>query len=108
MPVYEWRCDACGKRFQVLASADGRDEPQSCPNCPSSKTHRLVSRFRIGRDEDARIEEVVARAESMGDDNATEVRDLMRDMGKALDEDISDDMEQLFEEDVAPDLGSES
>jgi putative FmdB family regulatory protein len=48
MPIYEYRCTACGRRFtefsrKVLAREEDVQPP--CPNCLSSETKRLVGSF---------------------------------------------------------------
>jgi len=51
MPIYEYRCTACGRRFtqfsrKVVAREEEEERPQ-CPNCLSSETKRLVGSFMI-------------------------------------------------------------
>lgn len=45
MPIYEYRCEACERRFEVLTSFAERDRAQVCPSCESSRTRVLVSSF---------------------------------------------------------------
>ena len=45
MPIYEYRCEACERRFEVLTSFAERDRTHVCPSCESSKTRVLVSSF---------------------------------------------------------------
>ena len=45
MPIYEYRCDDCAGRFEVLTSFAERDRAQMCPTCESRKTRVLVSTF---------------------------------------------------------------
>jgi putative FmdB family regulatory protein len=53
MPIYEYRCDACDRRFEVLTSFAERERPHACPTCESLKTRVLVSSFAaIGGEED--------------------------------------------------------
>jgi hypothetical protein len=79
-------------------------DDEKCPNCGSSNTAKLVSRFARYRNEDDRIDEIADRMEIMGEpDSPTEMRTMMREMGKALDEDSSQEMEELFEADMAGD-----
>lgn len=41
MPNYEYCCDACGHRFEVLQNLN--DEPkQKCPECKKPKLRRLM------------------------------------------------------------------
>jgi putative FmdB family regulatory protein len=44
MPIYEYRCEACGKLSSaLLKSWDAADPP--CPFCGSAGVQRQVSRF---------------------------------------------------------------
>jgi putative FmdB family regulatory protein len=45
MPIYEYRCEACERRFEVLTSFAERERAQLCPSCESSRTSVLVSSF---------------------------------------------------------------
>ena len=100
MPMYEYECQNCKCRFVDLLS-QGTIEV-GCPRCGSKQTNRLVSKFRMGRSEGQRLDEMADRIENTADpESPTELKNLMREMGKALDEDLSDDMEQVFEDEIA-------
>ena len=45
MPIYEYRCEACRNRFEVLTSFQGREHEQVCPVCSSVRTQVQVSTF---------------------------------------------------------------
>jgi putative FmdB family regulatory protein len=45
MPIYEYRCEACEGRFEVLTTFTERDRARLCPSCESSQTRVLVSSF---------------------------------------------------------------
>jgi putative FmdB family regulatory protein len=45
MPIYEYRCDSCEKKFDVLTRFAERDSAQACPECESTRTRVLVSSF---------------------------------------------------------------
>ena len=45
MPIYEYRCEACGKVFEDLTMSAGDDEETACPECGSPEIKRLVSSF---------------------------------------------------------------
>lgn len=46
MPIYEYRCAACGKRFEVLV-ASARQAASACGECGSASIERLPSRFAL-------------------------------------------------------------
>lgn len=33
MPLYEFKCEACGELFEVMIPLAHYDEPQNCPSC---------------------------------------------------------------------------
>ncbi len=58
MPLYEYRCQCCGERFERLvraaAALDGNDGQQrggqevACPRCGAPQVERLFSAFARG------------------------------------------------------------
>jgi len=101
VPVFEFRCRDCGKKFSLLVGMTAEPDGDACPHCGSQDFSKLVSRFKKGRSEDDRVEELADRLESTGEpDSPSEMRDMVREMGKAMDEDMSDEMEEMFEADM--------
>ena len=48
MPIYEYRCDACGKRSSALLPSFSSPDPE-CPHCGKPALRRLVSTFATAR-----------------------------------------------------------
>jgi putative FmdB family regulatory protein len=44
MPIYEYRCEECGKRSSALLMSYSSADPP-CPHCGKSALRRLVSTF---------------------------------------------------------------
>ncbi len=44
MPIYEYRCDECGKRSSSLLTSYASPDP-ACPHCGKHALRRLVSTF---------------------------------------------------------------
>ena len=44
MPIFEFKCDDCGKEFERLVFSSGKD-PVACPDCNCTKTRKLLSVF---------------------------------------------------------------
>ncbi|HSS60410.1 MAG TPA: zinc ribbon domain-containing protein [Candidatus Limnocylindrales bacterium] len=44
MPIYEYRCEECGKRSSTLLSSYASPDPP-CPHCGKPALRRLVSTF---------------------------------------------------------------
>ncbi len=49
MPVYEFRCDTCEKKFDVVATLKEKEAGLKpvCPNCGSSLVRQVFSRFTV-------------------------------------------------------------
>ena len=45
MPIYEYRCESCAEKFELLTRFAERDKAQQCPACESTKTRVMVSSF---------------------------------------------------------------
>ena len=45
MPIYEYHCLACHKRFDLLRSYEQRDSAIRCPECKGERARRVVSTF---------------------------------------------------------------
>lgn len=45
MPIYEYVCQDCGKRFEVIRAIKDADTPIPCKACHSDQTQRAVSVF---------------------------------------------------------------
>ena len=100
MPVYEYRCSTCGTKFAALVGVGAGPDEARCPGCGEKPGRKLVSRPGRFRVEDDRIEEVADRLEGIDpDSHPGAVREAIRDVGKALDDDASDEIEALFEAD---------
>ncbi len=101
MPVYEYRCLKCRKRFTKLLGIAERDNPQTCPVCGAVESKRLVSRVARLRTEDQMLDDLADSLEFAGDpDDPQTMRRFMREMSAAMDEDPHE-MEELFEEELA-------
>jgi putative FmdB family regulatory protein len=102
MPVFEFRCLTCHFKFSTLVGmTQDASSAVECPNCGGAQTQKLVSRFQRGRSEDDRLDEMADRLELYGDpDSPSEMRRMVKELGKATDDDVSADMESLFESDM--------
>ena len=52
MPIYEYRCEECGKRSSALLGTWSSPDP-ACPHCGKSGLRRLVSSFATVKSEEA-------------------------------------------------------
>lgn len=48
MPIYEYRCQKCGERFELRRSMADSDSEIKCPKCQAEQPKRLLSLFARG------------------------------------------------------------
>lgn len=53
MPIYEYKCNKCGHMFGLLQSFLAKRKGHACPECGSTETERVVSRFGSGKGDDS-------------------------------------------------------
>jgi putative FmdB family regulatory protein len=63
MPLYEFRCTACGREFEALVRA-GESKP--CPACGCESVERLLSLFAVSSDETRQANLSAARRMAQG------------------------------------------
>ncbi|MEW6652578.1 MAG: zinc ribbon domain-containing protein [Bacteroidota bacterium] len=45
MPIFEYKCNNCGKRFDVLHKSSTNLDEVVCPDCQSKNSKKLLSSF---------------------------------------------------------------
>ena len=45
MPLFEYKCSECNRKFDVLHKSANNIENVECPECQSSKVKKLLSTF---------------------------------------------------------------
>ena len=48
MPIYEFKCNACGNTFEEIVFGSDQDSDFDCPTCGDEDTCRLMSSFSCG------------------------------------------------------------
>ena len=70
MPVYEYQCDDCGRRFDVVATLAEKEAglAPACPKCGKKRVRQVFSRFTLlaSSKSDSGLDEDMG-ADSMGD-----------------------------------------
>jgi len=66
MPIYEYRCESCAEKFEVLTRFAERDNAQGCPACESTKTRVLVSSFAVAGASDASASDFMSESSGGG------------------------------------------
>jgi putative FmdB family regulatory protein len=53
MPIYEYICEECNKRFSLLQSVHSSELNTECPKCASKKVKKTISQFSCSSNSDA-------------------------------------------------------
>ncbi|MBW2057960.1 MAG: hypothetical protein JRJ26_10740 [Deltaproteobacteria bacterium] len=61
MPIYEYRCNDCGKEFSLLVLNPREPTRVKCEDCGSPNISRLMSRFAYHQTEASRIDSLDTR-----------------------------------------------
>jgi len=48
VPIYEYKCRKCNKKFELLRSMSASDEDIECPECGAESPERVFSMFGTG------------------------------------------------------------
>lgn len=107
MPLFEFRCDECRHRFQALVGVVAGAEPPACPGCGSARLSKMISRFRVGRSEERRLDELTDTSQLGDPDDPQVVASWMRRAGQEMGEDLGEDVAGLVEEAFAEEAGRE-
>jgi putative FmdB family regulatory protein len=100
MPIYEYRCTACGKKVTVLTLRVSETVEPQCDRCGSRKLGRLMSCFAMVRSEDDRLDDLAGDDALSGVDesNPKSMARWMRKMGKELGDDAGGDFDEMVDE----------
>ncbi len=121
MPIYQYRCLACKKRFELFMSyQEYGKRPIHCTHCQSQDVQRRIGRIRIARSEDSLMDDFADPAALEGlEDDPRALGHMMRKMGREMGEDLGPEFDEVVDrleagqspdeiETALPDLGEDS
>jgi putative FmdB family regulatory protein len=101
MPIFEYRCEGCRRRFSLLVGVVAGSTEMKCPRCGGEQIQKLISRFATTRSEDEALDEL-ADPTKMGDmEDPKQMMQWMKRVGREMGEDMGDDFDELVEEAAA-------
>jgi putative FmdB family regulatory protein len=108
MPIFEYRCGDCSRRFSLLVGVVAGETEQRCPRCGGEQLQKLISRFASPRSEDEALDDL-ADPTRMGDlDDPKQMAQWMKRVGREMGEDMGDDFDELVEEAAAEEAAGAS
>jgi putative FmdB family regulatory protein len=121
MPTYDYICQDCKKRFDVFMTySEYGAKPVACSHCGSENTRRRMTRVRIAKSEESRMESLGDFSDPSAleglEDNPQELGRMMRKMGSELGEEMPPEFDEVVDrlekgqspeeiESALPDLG---
>jgi len=99
MPNYPYRCMNCNKKFEVFMSyADYGKQPVTCPVCHSENVQRVITKARIARSEESRIENLIDPNKLSGlEDDPQALGKLMKQMGSEMGEELGPEFDEVVD-----------
>ncbi len=100
MPIYEYRCADCGKKFSVLILNREVQQTLTCPRCKGTNLTRLFSRFAAPKSEEDRLESLADPSKwgDLDENDPKSVVKFMKKMGKEFGDELGEDFDQVIEE----------
>jgi putative FmdB family regulatory protein len=91
MPTYDFVCNQCQQRFDIfLTYSEYGTKPVTCSHCGSENVRRRLTRVRIAKSEDSRLDSLEGDFGNMEglEENPQALGRMMRKMGKEMGEDL--------------------
>jgi len=110
MPIFEYRCEACGKISEfLLIKTDEVFIPQ-CKRCKSKKMTRVLSKVRVIRSEESRMESLADPSKWGGLDekDPKSMAKMMKKLGKEFGEELGEDADQMVDEAMDEEMASKT
>ena len=109
MPLYEYRCKDCGKISEFLIIRTDETLVPQCKRCKSKKMSRILSRVRVVRSEESRIESLADPSKwgDLDEKDPKSMARMMKRMGKELGEDV-ENVDEMIDEAMEEEMGTTS
>ena len=97
MPIYQYRCLNCHKRFEVyLSYAEYGTRPVHCAHCGSADVLRRIGRIRIAKSEESRLDDLADPSALAGlEDDPRELGRMMRKMSSEMGEELGPEFDEV-------------
>ena len=102
MPIFEYQCRGCRRKFSSLVMSRARESEARCTHCGGADLERLWSRFSAPKSEDARLESLAdpSALGGLDENDPRSVAQFMKKMGAEMGDEFGGDIEQAIEEEM--------
>lgn len=99
MPIYQYRCLNCKKRFEVFLSyKDYGEKSVQCPHCTSNNIQRRIGRIRVAKSEESRMDALTDPSGLEGLENDPRaLGKMMRKMGNEMGEEVPPEYDEVVD-----------
>lgn len=99
MPVYQYRCLNCKRRFEIILSyKEYGQKTVLCPHCKSDQVQRRIGRIRIAKSEESRLDALTDPTGLQGLENDPRaLGTMMRKMGNEMGEDVGPEFDEVVD-----------
>ena len=95
MPNYDYVCRNCQQRFDVFMTfSEYGKKTVTCAHCNSKNVRRRMTKVRIAKSEDSRMDSIASGLEGLNDD-PKEMGRMMRKMGKEMGEAMPPEFDEV-------------
>lgn len=123
MPIYEYICNDCQRRVSVFfrTISQASSTQAHCPRCEGTDLQRQMSRIRVLRSEESRMESLAdpSMLGALENEDPRALASFMRNMSDEMGEEMDDEMGEVLDrleagespesiEQSMPDTGAES
>ena len=99
MPIYEYRCQDCRRRVSIFwrTFSDAEGETPVCPRCGGTGLTRLMSRVRVLRSGEGRLEDMAdpGNFPDFNEDDPKSLGRWMRKMSSEMGEDMGPEFDEV-------------
>jgi putative FmdB family regulatory protein len=110
MPIFEYRCEDCGKTSEfLLIRTDEAFIPQ-CRRCKSKKMSRVLSKVRVIRSEESRMESLADPSKwgDLDERDPKSMAKMMKRLGKEFGEELGEDADRMVDEAMDEEMTSKT
>ncbi|HLC27139.1 MAG TPA: zinc ribbon domain-containing protein [bacterium] len=98
MPIFEYICHDCRKKFSLLVGVSAHGVASCCPKCGGTNYTKLISRIARVRSEEAIMEDLADPTKIGNPENPRDLARWARKMGSALGEEGGENFDAMVDE----------